>query len=177
MGTLERPLEELIRDARYAVRQDQADEKELATPSAENGSNSESTELLSGVDPSLYAPPLFIHLQPPLDPCAPGRSILCPPSSIILTIQTGGANVELTVLQGSELMATASGHPADACLALQKHFVRAVKRSNETEQHIVSFLFLDECDALLVSPTVAGMLALMLDRLSSDSRIVNGVES
>lgn len=77
----------------------------------------------------------------------------------------GGA-CSLTVLQGSEIMA-ATGHPADASLALEQHFRKAV-RFLESSDRSVAVIFLDECDALMSVPVVAGTLGMLLDGVSQN---------
>jgi SpoVK/Ycf46/Vps4 family AAA+-type ATPase len=77
----------------------------------------------------------------------------------------GGA-CDLTVLQGSEIMAT-TGHPADASLALEQHFRKAV-RFLESSDRSVAVIFLDECDALMSVPVVAGTLGMLLDGVSQN---------
>jgi SpoVK/Ycf46/Vps4 family AAA+-type ATPase len=86
----------------------------------------------------------------------------------------GGA-CQLTVLQGSEIMA-ATGHPADASLALEQHFRKAVRflekssssssSSSSSADRSVAVIFLDECDALMSVPVVAGTLGMLLDGVS-----------
>jgi SpoVK/Ycf46/Vps4 family AAA+-type ATPase len=69
-------------------------------------------------------------------------------------------------LQGSEIMA-ATGNPADASLALEQHFRKAV-RFLETSDRSVAVIFLDECDALMSVPVVAGTLGMLLDGVSQN---------
>jgi hypothetical protein len=72
----------------------------------------------------------------------------------------------LVSLQGSELLSTAS-HPAEASKALQRHF-REAARFCRNENH-VGIVFLDECEALLSSDTIAAMFANLLDMVSCSS--------
>jgi SpoVK/Ycf46/Vps4 family AAA+-type ATPase len=72
----------------------------------------------------------------------------------------------LVSLQGSELLSTAS-HPAEASKALQRHF-REAARFCRNDNH-VGIVFLDECEALLSSDTVAAMFANLLDMVSCSS--------
>jgi SpoVK/Ycf46/Vps4 family AAA+-type ATPase len=83
-----------------------------------------------------------------------------------------GGTCSLTVLQGSEIMA-ATGHPADASLALEQHFRKAVRflessSSSSSSDRSVAVIFLDECDALMSVPVVAGTLGMLLDGVSQN---------
>lgn len=66
-------------------------------------------------------------------------------------------------LQGSELL-SASSHPAEAAKALNQHFQKVV-RCCEHENH-VGIVFIDECEALLSSDSVAAMFGSLLDKIS-----------
>jgi SpoVK/Ycf46/Vps4 family AAA+-type ATPase len=77
-----------------------------------------------------------------------------------------GGTCSLTVLQGSEIMA-ATGQAADASLALEQYFRKAV-RFLESSDRSVAVIFLDECDALMSVPVVAGTLGMLLDGVSQN---------
>jgi SpoVK/Ycf46/Vps4 family AAA+-type ATPase len=77
-----------------------------------------------------------------------------------------GGTCALTVLQGSEIMA-ATGQAADASLALEQHFRKAA-RFLESSDRSVAVIFLDECDALMSVPVVAGTLGMLLDGVSQN---------
>ena len=66
-------------------------------------------------------------------------------------------------LQGSELL-SASSHPAEAAKALNQHFQKVVLFC-EHENH-VGIVFIDECEALLSSDSVAAMFGSLLDKVS-----------
>jgi SpoVK/Ycf46/Vps4 family AAA+-type ATPase len=66
-------------------------------------------------------------------------------------------------LQGSELL-SASNHPAEAAKSLNQHFQKIVWFC-ELENH-VGIVFIDECEALLSSDSVAAMFGSLLDKVS-----------
>jgi SpoVK/Ycf46/Vps4 family AAA+-type ATPase len=66
-----------------------------------------------------------------------------------------GIHCNLIVLQGSEILSI--GHFADAAKVLERHFVDAIEKMNDTTKTI-SIIFLDECDALLASSNESSML-------------------
>ena len=88
--------------------------------------------------------------------------------SVRLAVQASEAQgpTRLVSLQGSELLSTAS-HPAEAAKALQRHF-REAARFCRNDNH-VGIVFVDECDALLSSDTVAAMFGNVLDIVSNSN--------
>ena len=83
---------------------------------------------------------------------------------IAVEVSEAQGPTRLVSLQGSELLAT-SNHPAEAAKALERRF-REVVRFCRSSNH-VGIVFLDECEAMLSSETVAAMFADLLDRVSS----------
>ena len=87
--------------------------------------------------------------------------------------------VHLMTLQGSEILSNGS-HVSEAATTLLRHFERAARLSYgrkddsaTSPQGQVAMVFLDECEALISSDTVAAMLAFLLDRVETEwERIV-----
>lgn len=70
---------------------------------------------------------------------------------------------QLVSLQGSELL-SASSHPAEAAKCLNRQF-QSLARFCRNESH-AGILFIDECEALLSSDSVAAMFSNLLDKVS-----------
>lgn len=65
-------------------------------------------------------------------------------------------------LRGSNIMASSSSNPLTPGFVLKRHFEELKTRSLD----IMCLIFLDECDALMSSPTATTMLALQLDEMA-----------
>ena len=82
-------------------------------------------------------------------------------------------NVHLLSIRGSELLAVSGGSAATASRELESQFELAAKmcqhnnckRETGDAKARVCVVFLDECDAIVSSPVVAAMLALLLDKI------------
>ena len=82
-------------------------------------------------------------------------------------------NVHLLSIRGSELLAVSRGSAATAATELERQFEMAAKMCQDNNCKLqlgdtkarVCVVFLDECDAIVSSPVVAAMLALLLDKI------------
>lgn len=84
------------------------------------------------------------------------------------TTGMSGPPVRLISLRGSELLASSGGSYANAARALKRQFDMARNICIDTSSHErvkAVIVFLDECDALVSSPVVAAMLAVLLDKM------------
>lgn len=81
--------------------------------------------------------------------------------------QVGSELIKLISLRGSEIL-SAGANESEAALELKRTILSAVEFASKSDLKI-SVIFMDECDALLSSSTAGGLLAHLLDKMSSHS--------
>lgn len=81
--------------------------------------------------------------------------------------QVGSELIKLISLRGSEIL-SAGTNESEAALELKRTILSAVEFASKSDLNI-SVIFMDECDALLSSSTAGGLLAHLLDKMSSHS--------
>lgn len=84
-----------------------------------------------------------------------------------INAQVGSELIKLISLRGSEIL-SAGANESEAALELKRTILSAVEFASKSDLNI-SVIFMDECDALLSSSTAGGLLAHLLDKMSSHS--------